>query len=129
MVIFPEDLIHAVNKEKKRMKRRKKSAGVRGGGGAVGVDVDVHVGAGVGVGAMNGQEEQRAAIEGGEFLTDCNGMRSRRKKKKHMNHHPGHRSTSRTISNRTGRGIHHSIWSNGVIGLYQSFVRWVCCLF
>merc|ERR1712038_893227 len=32
MVLFPEDLINAVNREQKKMRRRKKSAGVRGGG-------------------------------------------------------------------------------------------------
>ena len=43
MTLFPEELIHAVHQENKRIKRKRKSAGVRGGG-SVGVRVGESVG-------------------------------------------------------------------------------------
>jgi len=144
MVIFPEDLIQTVNKEKKRMKRRKRSARVRGGGGGVKVKVDLNSGSESGSERAserhsaiyeNGEKEkgQKVMVDDGAELSsgsnniNCSTRQIRRKDNSFDNSGHGTKSTtSRAISN---WGMHHSIWTKGIIGLCQSFVRWLLCLF
>lgn len=135
MALFPEDLIHAVNREKKRIRRRKKSAGVRGGG----VGNNSGNGSGVNNDSVTGTGTGTTGLTSSMHGRESSNYSKRRKKKnrdvrsdsKHhqrqLGRHRDRTSYRLVSSNRRGK-VMDRIWSRGVLGICQSFMRWMLCL-
>ncbi len=114
MVIFPEYLIEAVNKEKKKQalkSKKKKSAGVVRGGGIEGGSGSS--GSSGGNGGFQRHEKKKNAV---------NNNHDRIGKRKKMNRS----NIQKSMSRRGGRK--RMIWSDRVMGVCQSVMRWLFCL-
>ena len=98
MAVFPEDLIHSVSKEMKKLKRKRQSAGMRGGG-----TLD-------------------------DFLHDVDDHKGRRNSNISLKHRSRRRRRSVTTKNNDNSNgqFHYRRW--GIIHVCRALMRWIISL-